>query len=152
MLHIDVGYSWYVHWVGPSSSTCYEKHAMEKTNRELHLFRMKDGAKTPVIITIDSERTILSEREAPAANNPVIRAATRDKPGGGKEVTAIHASEQEMLRFFTPNYKCESEDCQKLLDEYRARVEAAKKANCKQCELGALIREYAPKVRELLGL
>jgi len=110
---------------------------------------MVDGKKTPVIITVDKDMIILSEREDGASNQGIIMGDRFDEEGN-KIGLAIQPGESEVLRFFTPGYKCTTAGCQKLHDEYQRKVDTAKAANCKNCELGALIREYAPRVREIL--
>ena len=110
---------------------------------------MVDGHRRPVVITVDDSMLILNERESVAPDEGIHASTTRG-PGGNTIVNAVSPNEQRVLSFFTPSFKCKSAECQKLKDDYDKQAADARAKNCKSCEMGTIIRKFAPRIRAML--
>jgi hypothetical protein len=133
-------------------------------NTQLHLFRMVDGERRAVTLTIDPSRLILSEE---LGSSPILLGSSTDdreanlihrgvgfhKDEQGRTIIdSVPAREQEVISFFSLTKPCWFEGCEELRKEYLAEYEAIGGANCQACDHGALIRKFMPKIDAILPL
>ena len=131
-------------------------------NTQLHLFRMVDGERRAVTLTLDASRLILSEtlgsKPAPIATSDegreqhlLLRGVAFHKDENGRTIIdSVPAREQEVISFFSLGKPCWFEGCEELRAEYQKEYEGIGGANCQACDHGALIRKYMPKIDALL--
>ena len=131
-------------------------------NTELRLFRIVDGTKKAVKITIDEDRLIVGEEYSDPVGGQSTPKDARDAALAGSGIKfhtddqgrtiidSVPQKEQEVISFFVPGKPCWFPGCEALRAEYAAELAAIGGANCTNCQQGALIRKYRPRVAAAL--
>lgn len=129
---------------------------------QLHLFKMVDGERRSVTLTLSPDLLIINEelgsKPIPLGSstddretNLIRRGVAFHKDEQGRTVIdSIPAREQEIISFFSLTKPCWFEGCEELRAEYQKAYEAIGGANCQACDHGALIRRFMPKIDALL--
>lgn len=128
---------------------------------ELRLFRIVDGHRRQVIITIDNSRLILDEKmeDLTATLSPLNINNSRELDmahrgikfhhgeNGQLIIDSVAPQEQEAISFFGER-PCWFPGCEELRALFKAEKEAAGGSECSGCDEGAIIRKFLPVVRE----
>ena len=131
-------------------------------NTQLHLFKMVDGERRAITLTIAPDRLILSEElgsvpvpvgssDEERERNLLNRGVTFHKDEQGRTIIdSIPAREQEIISFFSLTKPCWFTGCEELRRQYQLEYEALGGIDCPSCDHGALIRKFMPQVDALL--
>lgn len=132
---------------------------------KLHLYRLEDGQRVPYVFELDKDLTIISEtRGDPTTQrhplapgpSPAVQGTTQVEgiqtrvENGKTIITGVDDITQKAMSFFSDNPICTSEDCKALKAEIDKAIEDAGGDGCVGCKRGAIIRQFLPKVKEVL--
>lgn len=123
-------------------------------NRRIYLFRMEDGKKVRYRFELDGQMVIQEEVREGEDTVPVKRGPVQTniekRPDGTKVITSVSKEDQEILKFFVDSVPCWFEGCEELRKEWNEAVAKAGGEKCVGCARGRIMRQFNPRVRELL--